>query len=404
MKKLLIILFLCLGLSAFGQTNGILSWTNQLPPASAVDIYKATNILGPWPLYLVTNNPVTNAVTVPLTPPRGFFAGKYASTNYVYTTNNTLVTNTVVSTNVTYTTNGSSSVTVAWNFDSNQNIVGHKVYYGAQSATYTNSVNAFNSTNATITNLQPSTYYIAATAMDNLGQESDFSTEISYSAQAASVTTNYTYVTNRVVATNSVISTNSTTSIAGLRLKLTPIPLPFTPSFKTNTYNFTNVNLTTIRDNTTASPYPSTTVVSGVTGTVDKVTVTLLGLTHTWSGDIDIMLSSPSNQTVLVMSDCGYGSKLTNAVMAFDDIAASMLNSNGVPNLVSGTYKPSNYTESWSPNDLFPAPAPSVVNTNKLAIFNNKNPNGVWSLWVLDDGPNDSGSLGKWVISIRAYR
>jgi hypothetical protein len=76
---------------------------------------------------------------------------------------------------------GVASVTLGWDPDSNPNVVSHKVYYGVVSSTYTNWVTASSSTNATITGLvEGTTYYIAATAIDNLGQESDFSTEISY--------------------------------------------------------------------------------------------------------------------------------------------------------------------------------------------------------------------------------
>src|SRR5262245_12479422 len=74
-----------------------------------------------------------------------------------------------------------TSVTVAWDPDPNPNVTGHKVYYGTVSSTYTSSVTASSSTNAVITGLvEGTTYYIAATALDNLGQESDFSGEISY--------------------------------------------------------------------------------------------------------------------------------------------------------------------------------------------------------------------------------
>jgi hypothetical protein len=77
---------------------------------------------------------------------------------------------------------GVASVVVGWDPDPNPNVVSHKVYYGTASSTYTNWVTAGSSTNATITGLiEGTTYYIAATATDNLGQESDFSTEISYS-------------------------------------------------------------------------------------------------------------------------------------------------------------------------------------------------------------------------------
>ena len=74
-----------------------------------------------------------------------------------------------------------TSITVAWDPNATPNIVGYKVYYGPSPGTYTNNVSVGNTTNATLTGMvEGSTYYLSATTLDNLGQESDFATEISY--------------------------------------------------------------------------------------------------------------------------------------------------------------------------------------------------------------------------------
>jgi hypothetical protein len=73
------------------------------------------------------------------------------------------------------------SVTLAWEPSSDTNVVGYNIYYGMTSHTYSNMVNVGNATNATISGLVGgATYYFAATAYDNLGDESDFSDEIIY--------------------------------------------------------------------------------------------------------------------------------------------------------------------------------------------------------------------------------
>jgi hypothetical protein len=60
-------------------------------------------------------------------------------------------------------------------------VVGYNVYYGGASGSYTNEINAGNVTTITISGLVAgATYYFAATAYDALGNESDFSSEISY--------------------------------------------------------------------------------------------------------------------------------------------------------------------------------------------------------------------------------
>ena len=52
----------------------------------------------------------------------------------------------------------------------------------------------------------------------------------------------------------------------------------------------------TIRDNSTALPYPIGINVSGMSGSVTKVTLTLNGLSHTYPADIDMLLVGPGGQ------------------------------------------------------------------------------------------------------------
>jgi len=74
-----------------------------------------------------------------------------------------------------------TSITVAWDPSASPNITGYKVYYGAATGAYTNTVSVGNTTNTALSGLaEGTTYYLTATALDSLGQESDFSPEISY--------------------------------------------------------------------------------------------------------------------------------------------------------------------------------------------------------------------------------
>jgi chitodextrinase len=74
------------------------------------------------------------------------------------------------------------SVTLAWSPSISANVAAYKIYYGLASGVYNDSISAAGSTNATITGLaEGTTYYFAATAMDALGVESQFSNETTYS-------------------------------------------------------------------------------------------------------------------------------------------------------------------------------------------------------------------------------
>jgi subtilisin-like proprotein convertase family protein len=149
-----------------------------------------------------------------------------------------------------------------------------------------------------------------------------------------------------------------------------------------------------------AMPYPSNIAVSGMTGTVSDVNVTLNGVTHPFEGDVEILLVSPAGGTknLTLLSDAGTGA-LSNATVTFDDSAASLAPQNSA--WAPGTYKPSNYTE-LSGADTFPAPAPAPSsNTTLGAAFDGINPNGTWSLYVVDDACPDAGSIsGGWSLNI----
>src|SRR4051794_9248043 len=53
------------------------------------------------------------------------------------------------------------------------------------------------------------------------------------------------------------------------------------------------------------NPYPSQINVGGLTGTVSSVKVNLVGLTHTFPGDIELLLVGPSGQNLTLMADVG---------------------------------------------------------------------------------------------------
>jgi subtilisin-like proprotein convertase family protein len=162
-----------------------------------------------------------------------------------------------------------------------------------------------------------------------------------------------------------------------------------------------NNNPTTINDNSRANPYPSTLSVSGVNGTVANVTVTLLGLTHPFPDDIDMLLVGPNGQGVVLMSDAGGGgspqTSLNNASVIISDTAGQAIPDNG-PIVPFSAYKPTNYEIS---NNEFVAPAPTgPYPTTIAAAFGGINPNGTWSLYMQDDASPDAGSLAGWVLNI----
>jgi hypothetical protein len=94
------------------------------------------------------------------------------------------------------------------------------------------------------------------------------------------------------------------------------------------------------------------------------------------------------------MSDTGAGNAINNVTLTFDDAAASNLPDSSA--IGSGTYKPTDFVT----GDTFPSPAPAGPYGTALSVFNGLNPNGTWSLYVLDDEAGDSGSIaGGWSLN-----
>jgi len=177
---------------------------------------------------------------------------------------------------------------------------------------------------------------------------------------------------------------------------------------------FTNPANITINASGAGNPYPSNITVSGVSGTVSKVTVTLTNASHTWPDDVGVLLVGPTGLKVRLMTDCGgpnatvvpAGGEMTNVTLTFDDAAANSLPEGfNTPNIITtGTWKPTlcslDGTNDGAPHAAnFAGAAPA--GPYGLSAFNGVNPNGTWSLFVDDDTAGDFGSIaGGWSIDI----
>jgi hypothetical protein len=71
-----------------------------------------------------------------------------------------------------------AEVSLAWDPSTSSNIAGYKVYVGTASGNYRAPTTIPNQTAYTVTGLQPGTYYFVVTAFNTVGDESDFSNEV----------------------------------------------------------------------------------------------------------------------------------------------------------------------------------------------------------------------------------
>lgn len=165
-----------------------------------------------------------------------------------------------------------------------------------------------------------------------------------------------------------------------------------------NAQTFSNTAAITIPTGGPASPYPSPIVVSGAPASIGYLSVTLNGFSHSWVGDVNVLLVSPGGQKTLLMANTNGGSiargGASNNTLTFIPDGAATLPSDPT-SVVSGVYACSVY----SPN-ILPAPAPAGPYDTSLAPLIGTNANGTWSLYVWDDdGIGDSGTFaGGWSI------
>ena len=144
-----------------------------------------------------------------------------------------------------------------------------------------------------------------------------------------------------------------------------------------------------------ADRYPATINVTGLTGKVQKIAVTLNGLNHLAPADLDVVLVGPNGQTVTLISDVGGRTPAAGVNLTFDSEASHSLLDKGP--LVTGTFKP---TSSGSALDLFGPPAPTGPYGTSLSAFKGIDPNGPWSLYVVDDQTGNAGTISNWNLQI----
>ena len=164
-----------------------------------------------------------------------------------------------------------------------------------------------------------------------------------------------------------------------------------------------------------AGPYPSKIFVSGFSGNIGDLNVVLRNVTEQRASDIDILLVGPLGQKFVLVSDAGGNTAgITNVTVTFDDSSATLFGDSsattgwGAAN-ATVTARPVNRTDT---SDTFPASAPAAPyqfpegdggGTATLAsVFNNTNPNGTWSLYLVDDSANaglNGAIAGGWSLA-----
>lgn len=158
----------------------------------------------------------------------------------------------------------------------------------------------------------------------------------------------------------------------------------------TNRISAVNTNAITIPASGNASPYPSELTVANHPGLVTDVQVNLVNFSHSLPDDVDLMLVAPNGKKVVLMSDVGGSTPVSNLNLFISDSAAtSFPDSTAIAN---GTFKPTNFEL----GDAFPAPG-GAPDGARLSSLNGAPANGTWQLLLVDDNGANAGSIsGGW--------
>lgn len=170
------------------------------------------------------------------------------------------------------------------------------------------------------------------------------------------------------------------------------------------TATYTNTSSITIVDNSTASAYSSDIMVSGFTGTVSSVAVTINNFTHGAPSDVAICLEGPSGQKLL-LQDGMWGTPATDISYMISDLGSNQPSQWDLAS--SGTYRPTSNTGLVSfnapgPGTTYSNPGPASAGTTTMAAaFGGLAPNGTWKLWIVDVTGGDAGMIsGGWELTL----
>ncbi len=153
--------------------------------------------------------------------------------------------------------------------------------------------------------------------------------------------------------------------------------------------SFSNTSSVSIPDND-CNGASSTITVIGYSSSVSTSGITIqLNITHTYLGDLVLMLESPDGKIIGLSNRVGgSGDNYVNTI--FSDAGSGQIPSSGVP--FTNTYKP------WT--SLFNVCVQTTATTFSAIGSGSFNPNGIWKLWVYDRAGIDVGTIDNWTINI----
>lgn len=148
-------------------------------------------------------------------------------------------------------------------------------------------------------------------------------------------------------------------------------------------------------------PYPACYEVSGFTGTVTGIEVTLDDFNTSATGDKFAVLVSPLNKALVLLSgNGGVSGSLGNQMVTFAAGGATLPPTDFQSGTVvdTGTWTPAGGTI-LNAGCITGLPA-TLTFVSNLAAFNGDDPNGIWNLYFCSDQGLNAGYIGSWFVTV----
>lgn len=166
-------------------------------------------------------------------------------------------------------------------------------------------------------------------------------------------------------------------------------------SFVTTTSTLANSNPISIPSTGAATPYPSTVQFDGSFIISGASLFGIFGFTHPSPDDVEILLVSPSGQSVLLMNNVGDNISVSNIDILWSNVGSTLLPCGTGPIISSNlmTQSPLYVPTDCGGGTNFIPPAPSGPYSTSLSSLVGTDAAGTWSLYVYDDTATGSGSI-----------
>jgi subtilisin-like proprotein convertase family protein len=125
----------------------------------------------------------------------------------------------------------------------------------------------------------------------------------------------------------------------------------------------------------------------------------IIDITHTFTGDLDIILVPPSNDRYIHLTSDNGGAGDNFTFTRFDQSSPLAISAGVAPAVApfNGTFRPEGGDVLWRAAASIPLPGFSLAGLDDV---NGTDPNGTWTLIIDDDAGGDIGTLNYWSIEL----